>query len=95
MANGLKQGAQTLGAHMDNVYGKDSMAMIVDEGSTCTASVLRPITLKYAGIDGFSDVFGGIIAAPAVGEKGRVDVRVEVNAPGGHSSVPPAHTVST
>ena len=30
---------------------------------------------------------------PAVGEKGYFDTRVEVLTPGGHSSIPPAHTV--
>lgn len=30
---------------------------------------------------------------PAVAEKGYLDVRVEVATPGGHSSVPPQHTV--
>jgi Gly-Xaa carboxypeptidase len=48
--------------------------------------------LTIINIDGFSDAFGAIVASPAVGEKGRMDVRVEVTAPGGHSSVPPAHT---
>ncbi|KIJ51557.1 hypothetical protein M422DRAFT_26960, partial [Sphaerobolus stellatus SS14] len=38
------------------------------------------------------EYFGAIIAAPAVGEKGYLDVRVQVNTPGGHSSVPPPHT---
>ncbi|KZS99903.1 uncharacterized protein LAESUDRAFT_59474 [Laetiporus sulphureus 93-53] len=35
---------------------------------------------------------GGIFAFPAIAEKGYFDMRIEVNAPGGHSSVPPAHT---
>ena len=42
---------------------------------------------------GFAEQFGGVVATPAVGEKGYIDVRVEVTAPGGHSSVPPPHTV--
>jgi Gly-Xaa carboxypeptidase len=29
---------------------------------------------------------------PAIAEKGYLDVRVDVHAPGGHSSIPPAHT---
>jgi Gly-Xaa carboxypeptidase len=35
-----------------------------------------------------------MIAIPGIAEKGYVDVRVSVSTPGGHSSVPPPHTVS-
>lgn len=35
-----------------------------------------------------------IVAAPAVAEKGSFNLRLEVASPGGHSSVPPPHTVS-
>src|SRR5579863_9678032 len=35
-----------------------------------------------------------MIAIPAIAEKGYMDVRVSVSTPGGHSSVPPPHTVS-
>jgi Gly-Xaa carboxypeptidase len=42
---------------------------------------------------GFADKYGSIFAAPAVAEKGYLDVHVEVTSPGGHSSVPPTHTV--
>ncbi|KAJ7281792.1 hypothetical protein C8J57DRAFT_1298553 [Mycena rebaudengoi] len=41
---------------------------------------------------GFSETHGSIFAVPAVAEKGNLDVSVEVTSPGGHSSVPPAHT---
>jgi len=41
---------------------------------------------------GMGEQFGAIVATPAVGEKGYLDVRVQVNTPGGHSSVPPPHT---
>ncbi|KAJ6494687.1 hypothetical protein C8R47DRAFT_1318622 [Mycena vitilis] len=41
---------------------------------------------------GFSETFGSLFAAPGVAEKGNVNVNVEVQTPGGHSSVPPAHT---
>ncbi|KII87435.1 hypothetical protein PLICRDRAFT_43075 [Plicaturopsis crispa FD-325 SS-3] len=40
----------------------------------------------------FSEQFGSIIAMPAIGEKGYLDTRIQVSAPGGHSSIPPAHT---
>ncbi|KAI0766929.1 carboxypeptidase S [Trametes elegans] len=41
---------------------------------------------------GFAQEYGGVIATPAIAEKGYLDVRVEVTSPGGHSSVPPSHT---
>ncbi|KAH9924758.1 carboxypeptidase S [Fomitopsis serialis] len=39
-----------------------------------------------------AEQYGGTFALPSVAEKGYIDVRVEIAAPGGHSSVPPAHT---
>lgn len=42
---------------------------------------------------GISEQYGSIFAVPGVGEKGYLDVRVEISSPGGHSSVPPDHTV--
>jgi len=33
-----------------------------------------------------------VMATPAVAEKGKLDARLEISAPGGHSSVPPRHT---
>ena len=44
-------------------------------------------------IGGFSEQYGGVFAVPAIGEKGYLDTRVEVSSPGGHSSIPPSHTV--
>ncbi|KAF8920578.1 hypothetical protein CPB85DRAFT_1372686 [Mucidula mucida] len=41
---------------------------------------------------GFTESYGGVFATPGVAEKGYLDLRVDVAAPGGHSSVPPAHT---
>ncbi|KZT01079.1 carboxypeptidase S [Laetiporus sulphureus 93-53] len=38
------------------------------------------------------DQYGGTFAFPAIAQKGYFDMRIEVNAPGGHSSVPPVHT---
>lgn len=37
----------------------------------------------------------GVIATPAVAEKGHFDLRMVVSSAGGHSSVPPEHTVSS
>jgi acetylornithine deacetylase/succinyl-diaminopimelate desuccinylase-like protein len=42
---------------------------------------------------GFAGQFGSVVASPGVAEKGFLNVLVEVTAPGGHSSIPPAHTV--
>lgn len=42
---------------------------------------------------GFSEQYGTYLAGPGIAEKGYLNVQVEVKAPGGHSSVPPAHTV--
>ena len=38
--------------------------------------------------------FGQAYATVGTAEKGYTDVRVAVTSPGGHSSVPPSHTVS-
>ena len=35
-----------------------------------------------------------VMAVPNVAEKGALNVQIEVATPGGHSSVPPVHTVS-
>lgn len=72
------KGAGHLGPYLEQTYGQDSFAMLVDEGGAMTAD----------------PVSGTVFAAPHVSEKGYLDVRIEVNVKGGHSSVPPAHTVS-
>lgn len=41
----------------------------------------------------YMDEFGRPIATVGTGEKGYLDARIEVHSPGGHSSVPPTHTV--
>jgi len=42
---------------------------------------------------GIVEQFGSVVATPAIAEKGFLNVLVEVSAPGGHSSIPPTHTV--
>ncbi|KAJ3847607.1 hypothetical protein EV368DRAFT_50867 [Lentinula lateritia] len=69
-------GAKTLAKALEETYGPDGLAFIVDEG----------------GKSGFKDVYGTIFATPGVAEKGHADIKVEVTSPGGHSSIPPAHT---
>ncbi|KDN44742.1 carboxypeptidase S [Tilletiaria anomala UBC 951] len=41
---------------------------------------------------GIGQEHGVDVAMPAVGEKGYLDVKMDVRAPGGHSSMPPDHT---
>lgn len=59
-----------MGQWLEQKYGADSMALIVDEGG------------------GLSEVFGQMFALPAVAEKGYLDVELQVQTLGGHSSVP-------
>lgn len=37
-------------------------------------------------------LYGSLVALPCVSEKGTVNVRLDINVPGGHSSAPPPHT---
>ncbi|KAH9849891.1 carboxypeptidase S [Lenzites betulinus] len=78
-------------------YGIDE-----ERGGISGATAIRDYLLKAYGEYAFSilvDEGGGyqvgeevIMASPAVAEKGKFDVRFEISAPGGHSSVPPEHT---
>jgi Gly-Xaa carboxypeptidase len=74
-------------------YGEDSFALLVDEGSEYWHTYMDdlPFTV-FVGM--YGDIGGSIIAIPGIAEKGYVDVRVTVSTAGGHSSVPPPHTVS-
>lgn len=69
-------GAAHIGKFLVKKYGKDSFYAILDEGPGLLPDVLT----------------NQIVAAPGVGEKGYLDVQVDVTTPGGHSSVPPDHT---
>ncbi|KAJ7612708.1 hypothetical protein FB45DRAFT_939594 [Roridomyces roridus] len=66
--------ARAMAAHLEDIYGLDSIFMIVDEGG------------------GIQEGFGQTWVAPSTGEKGSVNIQLSVNVPGGHSSIPPAHT---
>ncbi|ETW79160.1 Metallo peptidase M20 [Heterobasidion irregulare TC 32-1] len=78
-------------------YGIDE-----ERGGVDGASHIRDHLLKTYGRHAFSflvDEGGGyeerngvIFSAPSVAEKGKLNVRIEVTTPGGHSSVPPPHT---
>ncbi|KAI1180464.1 peptidase family M20/M25/M40 [Nemania sp. FL0916] len=41
---------------------------------------------------GIASTWGSVFALPGVGEKGYTDVEIIVRMPGGHSSIPPAHS---
>ncbi|KAJ8125395.1 hypothetical protein O1611_g8244 [Lasiodiplodia mahajangana] len=41
---------------------------------------------------GSADFWGTTYAMPGVGEKGYIDIEIIIRMPGGHSSIPPAHT---
>lgn len=71
------QGAGELAVYLEEAYGRDSFAMLVDEGEGYASTPHEPALL---------------FAVPGVSEKGYLDVRMQVTAPGGHSSVPPDHT---
>ncbi|EST06568.1 Peptidase M20 [Kalmanozyma brasiliensis GHG001] len=77
--SGGKQGAGHLSKRIEEIWGQDSIAMIIDEGNPTIAA---------------SDEMGpGIaIAMPGIAEKGSVDVEVTVESAGGHSSQAGAHT---
>ncbi|KAH8918661.1 carboxypeptidase s precursor [Atractiella rhizophila] len=70
-----RQGAGELAKFLERRYGKDSMLMVIDEGSGIA-----------------ENLYGTPFGLPASSEKGYLDVRISVSVPGGHSSVPPAHT---
>ena len=61
------------------------------------ASVLRLLvsTMLIVIAGSYGTPYGDdvIFAVPALSEKGYLDVRIEVSTKGGHSSVPPKHTV--
>ena len=65
-----------IGKYLEKTYGKDSFYALIDEG-------------RGLGIDALT---GTIIAKPSTGEKGYLDIQVELTTPGGHSSIPPDHT---
>lgn len=90
------QGASSLADYLLSTYGKDAFALLIDEGCVffpylCPCGHVLNNSNHPAG---FGEKFGGIFATPGIAEKGYTDVRVEVTSPGGHSSVPPPHTVS-
>ncbi|EGW30859.1 Gly-X carboxypeptidase [Spathaspora passalidarum NRRL Y-27907] len=68
--------AGKIAKRLEKKFGKDSMYAIIDEGNGLTVDSLT----------------NTIVAIPGTGEKGYVDISVELTTPGGHSSIPPDHT---
>ncbi|GJE91059.1 carboxypeptidase S [Phanerochaete sordida] len=69
-------GAWHIGRYLEETYGRNAFAAILDEG--------LPYSARYGG-----EV---LFANPCTAEKGYLDLRVEISTLGGHSSLPPAHT---
>ncbi|CAD6913722.1 unnamed protein product [Tilletia laevis] len=67
-----------LAKHLVGVYGEKGAYMMVDEGGPVVPASESP--------------FNRTLAVVATAEKGYLDARITVHAPGGHSSEPPAHT---
>ncbi|KAJ1027888.1 hypothetical protein NDA13_003341 [Ustilago tritici] len=77
--SGGKQGAGWLAKRIEEIWGRDSIAMIVDEGNPVFAASDK----MGPGID---------VAMPGIAEKGSVDLAVTVESAGGHSSQAGTHT---
>ncbi|KAJ5396918.1 hypothetical protein N7509_005031 [Penicillium cosmopolitanum] len=75
-------GAGSIAPALEEKYGKDSFEFILDEGGMGLQSL--------GGESGSDDNI--IYALPGVGEKGSLDLILDLAVPGGHSSIPPAHT---
>lgn len=71
-------GAGSIAPALEKKYGKDSFEFILDEGGM--------------GLQSLCDESEVVYALPGVGEKGSLDLVMELAVPGGHSSIPPAHT---
>ncbi|KAI1434655.1 peptidase family M20/M25/M40 [Xylaria sp. CBS 124048] len=71
-----RRGATTIGPYLEKLWGKNSMALILDEGG---------MGLELLGND-------TLYALPAVTEKGHVDIWISLKIAGGHSSTPMPHT---
>ncbi|KAJ6493651.1 hypothetical protein C8R47DRAFT_1119247 [Mycena vitilis] len=70
------EGAGKIALYLEETYGPDSFALLLDEGDGYGENVPN----------------GLIFASPGISEKGYFDLKVEVFSDGGHSSVPPRHT---
>lgn len=95
MRPSTSQGAASLAEYMLSTYGKDAFALLIDEGCLFSSPILNFYVLNHLNYSaGIENKLGTPFAILGVAEKGYTDVRVEVTSPGGHSSLPPSHTVS-
>ncbi|PLB52446.1 carboxypeptidase S [Aspergillus steynii IBT 23096] len=74
-------GAGSIFKFLQEKYGRDSFEFILDEGG-----------MGLETIGDQDDDNAVIYALPGVGEKGSLDIVLDLQIAGGHSSVPPAHT---
>ncbi|KAH8426490.1 Gly-Xaa carboxypeptidase [Aspergillus melleus] len=74
-------GAGSISKHLEEKYGPDSFEFILDEGGMGLEIIGDP-----------DDDNSVVYALPGVGEKGALDIVIDLHIAGGHSSVPPAHT---
>jgi Gly-Xaa carboxypeptidase len=74
---GGARGALKIKEVVEERYGEDGIAFIIDEG-----------------FSGVAEDYGIPIASLGMAEKGSVSVKLTIDTPGGHSSVPPVHTGS-
>ncbi|PWN39152.1 Zn-dependent exopeptidase [Ceraceosorus guamensis] len=71
------QGGRHIGAHLEKVWGKDSFAFLLDEGTPNLSS---------------SSGYGVPVALVGTEEKGAMHITLRVESAGGHSSISPRHT---
>lgn len=90
----ILQGAYENGKYLEERYGTDAFAVLLDEGGEHKFPSGNPKTHSISAP--FMELYGGdvIFAMPYTAEKGYFDLKVEISTLGGHSSVPPRHTVS-
>ena len=69
-------GAAHIGPFLEKEFGHNGFHVLIDEGPGLTKDTIS----------------GQLVAIAGTGEKGYMDVSVELTTPGGHSSVPPDHT---
>jgi Gly-Xaa carboxypeptidase len=64
------EGATKLAARIEEIYGRDSLELILDEGP---------------GVERLAGASGPEFATPALGEKGYMDMKISLRTQGGHS----------
>ena len=86
-----EQGALQLSRHLEKRFGRDSMLMLIDEGESSMHYFGRSFAVPATNEKGKRDMYssqGWLTPSLA----GYIDVKITVGTPGGHSSIPPAHT---